>query len=264
MRKQAASVVLASFLTLTLVACQDAAAGLPGKAQSPAGFLDQEIRELEAQAQAAMSRLHPVAPGIWVDVRPDGASVRLSPPLFASESVSKFERYVESLDPRSIARDDSALETITQQLKGALASARLQWSLLQGLTEAQRRYLMEKVVQPNLERARESSVGQPGAGTLAKGWLCTAATAGTTTAGPGAKAYARGSCANAYNNAYARALAGGQVDQMSDEHYNGAYASAVEYGKWSCSSYGAASGYVEIFGARITVDSVSSAYSGCQ
>lgn len=84
-----------------------------------------------------------------------------------------------------------------------------------------------------------------------------------TTAGPGAKAYAKGSCVDAYNNSYARAEAEGSVVQNRDSGRDGSYASAVKYGNWSCSSYGAASAYVTVAGFTETISSDSDSYSGC-
>ncbi len=89
-----------------------------------------------------------------------------------------------------------------------------------------------------------------------------------TTAGPGAKAYAKGSCVDAYNNdaynnSYARAEAEGSVVQNRDSGRDGSYASAVKYGNWSCSSYGVASAYVTVAGFPETISSDSDAYSGC-
>ena len=82
-------------------------------------------------------------------------------------------------------------------------------------------------------------------------------------AGPGAKAYAKGSCVDAYNNSYARAEAEGSVVQNRDSGRDGSYASAIKYGNWSCSSYGAASAYITVAGFTETISSDSDAYSGC-
>jgi len=55
----------------------------------------------------------------------------------------------------------------------------------------------------------------------------------------------------------------GSVVQNRDSGRDGPYASAVKYGNWSCSSYGAASVCVTVAGFPQTISSDTGSYSGC-
>jgi hypothetical protein len=157
----------------------------------------------------------------------------------------------------NIAKKRYTAELILSQLDHALDNIRLGWENLQRLSPAQKQELYERFVKPNLHLPQSAS--------FAPAYLlhCTSASAMRTSAGRGAKAYAKGSCVDAYNNSYASAEAEGSVVQNRDSGRDGSYASAVKYGNWSCGSYGAASAYVTIAGFNQTISSDSDSYGGC-
>ncbi len=190
----------------------------------------------------------PVAPGIWARWDAHSVTVHLTPPLFTEESLPKFRAFVAQ------AEAAGASKTVLGQLRGALRSAEIEWETLQQLDPATIQEL----------RRQTAPAAQPGQAAPQGLLNCTRATAGPTTARPGAKAYAKGSCVNATNHVYARAEAAGEVRAARDAGWNGAFASAFQYGGWACASYGAASAYLSIGGFRITVDSSTAAYDRCR
>ncbi len=261
MRRTRAFTVLASLaigLSLLLASCQSSTAQSSStSARLDNAAVEQEVQEMMAMGSALDARLREVAPGVWVDLRADGVRIHMDPPFFTKRTLPQFESYLQNLDVNSIAKDRSVAEMIQGQLNDALDNVKLEWENLQRLSPTQKQELYDRFVKPNLHLLQSTSV--------APAYLlhCTRASAMRTTAGPGAKAYAKGSCVNAYNNSYARAEAEGSVRQKRDSGRDGSYASAVKYGNWGCSSYGAASAYVTVAGFPQTISSDSDSHSGC-
>ena len=253
----AALMLLATGISMLLVSCQSSKDLSLGAANPDDLAKEQEIQEMVAKSATQDARMQNVAPAIWIDVRADSVRIHTEPPFFTDRTLPQFEDFLSTLNVNEITRDGHAAEWLQGQLNNTLDNIKLEWEGIERLSAAQKQELFDRYVQPNLSLDQNASVGP------AYLLSCTRASAMSTTAGPGAKAYAKGSCENAFNSSYARAMAEGSVDSERDSGQNGSYAAAVKYGKWSCSSYGSASASVTVSGFPVTISSDSASHNGC-
>jgi len=252
-RLLAITAVVALALVATLASCQQQVTA----SDQIAADEQQEIQEMLDMAAEEDAKMQQVAPGVWIYVHRGGVRLHMEPLLFTEETIPLFEAYVSSADLSRAASNESDLEAIRDRLESSLSMARSNWAIIKKLTPQQRKELLESLV----DSAKPADIG----GKARPAYLlnCTRANAMPTTAKPGAKAYAKGWCANAHNYAYTRAEAAGKVARDRDDGWGGAYASAVEYGNWSCSSEATASATVTISGHEVPVSSDSDTNNSC-